>query len=460
VIPGHFTTAIFATTGMNIFIFILAAIFSLPKQFATVYLGVLLEQSADGATQPKSSKIISDLVVVISILITSVAMWYILKKMKQHRLGVVRDRRKRQQGLAGIKPYESAEEEGRIPLTGHRAYHGSTSSLVSNDVFNPGISDAELAGHPLQVGYDQTTYGDGGRGGPIAPIPQRWDDRGRAIHLNEEAHRYPAGYDDPYSYNSYPPPRSPPQKAVGAAAGPVLAAAKQAAYGAPSSPSPNFRPTVSPFGGAAQPVPQPQEIPSSSPPPNFRPTVSPFGGAAQPPPQPARSQAPPLGTFSPPAGPPPGVAARTTSPPTGYAAQAGPAASGTQAPPLSFPLPHASNSDNPPTYSAGGALPAPNIQVTKASQQDAISPESPFEDKHAIKIPPHVKRYQLSDGSDEFRSSQAVGEGGPAYPGTPSGGSEDDLNGGQGKGHGQEATDSTFYSAHSRAGTEAEPDLR
>ena len=35
-IPGHFTTAVFATVGMNVFIFILAAVLSMPKQLSIV----------------------------------------------------------------------------------------------------------------------------------------------------------------------------------------------------------------------------------------------------------------------------------------------------------------------------------------------------------------------------------------------------------------------------------------
>lgn len=42
------TTAVFSTCGMNIWTFMLAAFLSLPKQFATVYLGVALEQSGEG----------------------------------------------------------------------------------------------------------------------------------------------------------------------------------------------------------------------------------------------------------------------------------------------------------------------------------------------------------------------------------------------------------------------------
>lgn len=42
------TTAIFATCGMNVFVFLIAAILSSPKQFITVYLGVLLQESGTG----------------------------------------------------------------------------------------------------------------------------------------------------------------------------------------------------------------------------------------------------------------------------------------------------------------------------------------------------------------------------------------------------------------------------
>ena len=38
-IPGHFTTAVFATCGMGFFVFTLAALLSMPKQLITVYLG-------------------------------------------------------------------------------------------------------------------------------------------------------------------------------------------------------------------------------------------------------------------------------------------------------------------------------------------------------------------------------------------------------------------------------------
>jgi hypothetical protein len=434
-------------------------------------------------------------------------MWYILRKMKKHRLSVVRDRRKRAlEGVAGgkgMKPYGD-DTEGRIPLTGHlgargypargeghghgHGYEGSTSSLVSNDVFNPGISDAELAGHPMHVGYDgyggvgggggdgygdgydRRTYGDGGRGGPIgpvAPVPQRWDERGRAIELDEHEQRRSKGYDDPYGYNSYPPPKNengagarspPPVKFQGQGKGAAMEAAKQAAtgmgYKPPTSPPPNFRPTVSPFGGAAIPPPSVGQ------------------------PKQQKQQQQPMRAFSPPAGPPPGV--RPTSPP-----QRGARAPGSGLPPPSLSMPMSSagpmtGNSEPPSYSAGGIPPpgmtkhqapapapipapvpvpapipasvpirgpVPSTQPPQPQRYDSDSPaESPFEDKNAIKIPSHVRRYQLSDGGNDFRSTQSK-DGGPGVGG--------------GGGHMQEATDATFYSAHSRAGTDvSEGDLR
>lgn len=51
-IPGHFTTAVFATCGMNVWIFIIATFLTLPKQLITVYLGVLIHNK-DTSTKNK-----------------------------------------------------------------------------------------------------------------------------------------------------------------------------------------------------------------------------------------------------------------------------------------------------------------------------------------------------------------------------------------------------------------------
>lgn len=413
VIPGHFTTAVFATCGMNIFIFILAAILSLPKQFVTVYLGVLLEQSANGSQPSKKSKLISDLVVVLSVIITSVAMWYILRKMRGHRLAVIRERRKRLAGPAGMKPYNS-DEEGRVPLTGGRRHggHESTSSLVSNDVFNPGISDAELAGQPMQVGYEANGYGYTGRD-PVAPIPQRWDERGRAVDMQEDHLRYSGAYDDPYAYNSYPPSRHMPSSTSPAAA--PVKASPPTSYAPPTSPPPHLRPAnVSPFGQAPS-QPQPQ-LPSH-----------------------------PVTTFAPPSGPPPGVQPIHPQPVASHSSNP---SQDTVVPTIAIPPPPAPAPapGRPPSYTS---VAPPTIQVT---HQDSQTPQSPFEDSNAIRIPAHVRRYQLSDGDNSFRTTQYTSDGESVSTVHPS-----DVGGGHS--HGQEGSDSSFYSAHSRAGTN-EPDLR
>lgn len=95
-IPGHFTTAVFSACGMGIVVFSLAAILSLPKQLITVYLGVMLEQSSDGTSDTKS-RLISDIVLGVTFLITVAAMWYIYHRMNKAKPDVIYERRKARQ---------------------------------------------------------------------------------------------------------------------------------------------------------------------------------------------------------------------------------------------------------------------------------------------------------------------------------------------------------------------------
>lgn len=75
---------------MGIMVFCLAAILSLPKQFVTVYLGVILE----GQNKNTKSKIISDSVLALTFIITIVALWYIYHQMNKAKPTVIYDRRK------------------------------------------------------------------------------------------------------------------------------------------------------------------------------------------------------------------------------------------------------------------------------------------------------------------------------------------------------------------------------
>ena len=78
---------------MSVFVFAAAAILSLPKQFITVYVGVVLEQAGTGSASTKN-KIIEDSVLGITILVTAAAMWYIFKKMNEVKPDVIYSRRK------------------------------------------------------------------------------------------------------------------------------------------------------------------------------------------------------------------------------------------------------------------------------------------------------------------------------------------------------------------------------
>lgn len=87
------TTAVFSTCGMGIVVFAVSAVLSLPKQFVTVYLGVVLKQADEGTVDTKT-KIINYSVIGITTLITIVAMWYIYHKMNKVKPEVIYERRK------------------------------------------------------------------------------------------------------------------------------------------------------------------------------------------------------------------------------------------------------------------------------------------------------------------------------------------------------------------------------
>ncbi|KAF8057598.1 hypothetical protein FPV67DRAFT_1528121 [Lyophyllum atratum] len=134
-IPGHFTTAVFSTCGMGIIVFSLAAILSMPKQFITVYLGVILEQSSTGVKDTKST-IISDVVLGVTFVITILAMWYIFRQMNKVKPEVIYQRRKARQAKlarAGLSPYD----------------HGNNFASSSTVAFDPYAPDSDSI--PLKV---------------------------------------------------------------------------------------------------------------------------------------------------------------------------------------------------------------------------------------------------------------------------------------------------------------------
>ncbi|KDQ58840.1 hypothetical protein JAAARDRAFT_56898 [Jaapia argillacea MUCL 33604] len=159
-IPGHFTTAVFSTCGMGIIVFAIACILSLPKQFITVYLGVILEQSETGAVSTKT-RIINYSVVAITTLITFVAMWYIYREMGLVKGDVIYARRKARQ-----------EKLGRAPMV---TPYGNPSFASTTEVpFNPSSSESDL-----ETGDSYTD-----------PSFQKWDKNGRAIGYTGDPRLY------------------------------------------------------------------------------------------------------------------------------------------------------------------------------------------------------------------------------------------------------------------------------
>lgn len=149
VIPSHFATALFAVCGMNIFVYMLAALLSLPKQFINVYIGTLLETSANSSSTSLNS-IVSDVVGVITVLITIAAMWYVTRAMNRVKPQIVYERRKARQAKLNAAS-ESLYQNG-----------GANTSAVFN------ASDVTV---PLNS-FSDTPYD--------TPY-QQWDSEGRAI---------------------------------------------------------------------------------------------------------------------------------------------------------------------------------------------------------------------------------------------------------------------------------------
>jgi len=92
--PAHFTTAVFSTCGMAFWVFVVAAVVSLPKQLVLVYIGVAL-----ASNDSKSNKI-QKIMLAVTIVITVLAMLYIRRLMGQAKPAVVYARRKDRQRKA------------------------------------------------------------------------------------------------------------------------------------------------------------------------------------------------------------------------------------------------------------------------------------------------------------------------------------------------------------------------
>lgn len=93
VIPSHATTALFSTCGMKLWVFVVSAIISLPRNFVSVYIGSSFESDAEG-TGEKKSKIINIAVIVATIIITMFAMRFIDVRVNAVKEEVICEKRK------------------------------------------------------------------------------------------------------------------------------------------------------------------------------------------------------------------------------------------------------------------------------------------------------------------------------------------------------------------------------
>ncbi|KAJ7619391.1 hypothetical protein FB45DRAFT_930645 [Roridomyces roridus] len=90
-IPPHLTTAIFSTCGMPFWIFLVAAVVSLPKQLAIVYVGVALESDS------KKSSHVQKGVIAVTAVVTVLSFFYIRRLMIAARPAYIYSRRKARQ---------------------------------------------------------------------------------------------------------------------------------------------------------------------------------------------------------------------------------------------------------------------------------------------------------------------------------------------------------------------------
>lgn len=151
-IPGHFTTAVFASCGMDVWTFSLAAFLSLPKQFATVYIGVIIEGAGKKETTPQ--RIASYSLIAVSTIVTVLAAWYIYRELNRVKPAVIYDRRKaRQAKMEPTRPY----------------YRHDVSSAST---FNPNSSETDIPLRPYDPERDP---------GSEESVHQRWDERGQAV---------------------------------------------------------------------------------------------------------------------------------------------------------------------------------------------------------------------------------------------------------------------------------------
>ncbi|KAJ6589000.1 hypothetical protein B0H19DRAFT_1102407 [Mycena capillaripes] len=108
-IPSHFATTVFSTVGISFWVFLAAAVLSLPTFFLPVYVGYVMKPSVE---DDGTSKTVENVVLAVSIVVTIVAYVWIQRRIKAAKPGFIYARRKARQ-VNNVAPlhYTSLNEE-------------------------------------------------------------------------------------------------------------------------------------------------------------------------------------------------------------------------------------------------------------------------------------------------------------------------------------------------------------
>ncbi|KAJ7736733.1 hypothetical protein DFH07DRAFT_97183 [Mycena maculata] len=93
-VPSHFATALFASVGISFWIFLIAAILSLPQGLLPVYIGYVMQPSV---SEDNTSKTIENIVTVAGILITVFAYVWLKRQTKAATPDFIHERQKARQ---------------------------------------------------------------------------------------------------------------------------------------------------------------------------------------------------------------------------------------------------------------------------------------------------------------------------------------------------------------------------
>ncbi|KZP18917.1 hypothetical protein FIBSPDRAFT_911532 [Athelia psychrophila] len=93
ILPPHIVTAVFATCGMKLWVFVVSAIVSLPQNFVNVYIGSFAEAEAKGESTT-SAKIVDYVTLGVTVIVTIVVQRYIDVQVNKAKPEIIHERQK------------------------------------------------------------------------------------------------------------------------------------------------------------------------------------------------------------------------------------------------------------------------------------------------------------------------------------------------------------------------------